>query len=106
MIEIFVVCIFNCIIIALPEILVVNKLSDSWLSVPMIPLMLMAAPNKTAIFSPAALYALRYVNGSMGNSVCSPVQVEHFIGPIIGAVLAGFICLRLFPDDPKSWIRR
>ena len=106
LVEIFVVCTFNCIIIALPEILVVNKLSDAWLSIPTIPLMLLAAPNKTAIFSPAALYALRYVNGSIGDAVCSPVQIEHFIGPLIGAALAGFICLRLFPDDPKTWIRR
>jgi hypothetical protein len=32
-------------------------------------------------------------------------QVEHVIGPILGALLAGFVCLKLFPDDPASWKR-
>ena len=33
-------------------------------------------------------------------------QVEHILGPIVGAVLAGFISLRYIPDDPSCWKRK
>lgn len=103
--EIIVVCAFNCTLIALPEILVVNKVPKAYLSIPVIPLMLFLAPNKTSTFSPTALYALWYVNGS--NEVeCGPLQIEHIVGPLLGAILAGIICLKFFPDDPSSWIRK
>jgi hypothetical protein len=33
-------------------------------------------------------------------------QVEHILGPFVGAVIAGLICLRFCPDDASSWKRK
>ena len=109
--EIFVVFLYIVTIIVLPAILEVNKLNSRLLSIPTLPLMLFCrAPDKTITFNPAAIYALWYVNRNIYNSttgtgVFNPLQLEHLIGPIIGAVLAGLFCNYAFPDDPTTWIR-
>jgi hypothetical protein len=36
----------------------------------------------------------------------STLFLEHFFGCIIGGVMAGFICLKIAPDDPNSWKHR
>lgn len=100
-------CIYTCIMIALPDLLAVNRLSKQWLSVPAIPLMLMRVPDMTSTFSPAALYALWYVaerKSTAGGLV--NLQIEHLIAPILGAIGAGLICSRVFPDDPQTWRRK
>ena len=58
-------------------------------------------PDRGSIFNPAALYALWYVNGQTSGQW--NFQAEHLIGPILGAIAAGIICSKLFPDDPTSW---
>jgi hypothetical protein len=68
--------------------------------------------------NPTSLYSLWYLQNKMEASGIPAIQVdecdfvdthllqvEHLIGPILGALLAGFICLKLFPDDPSSWKR-
>ena len=56
---------------------------------------------QSSTFNPTALYTLWYVNGSQGN-----LQLDHFIGPMIGAIIAGCIAAQYFPDDSSSWIRK
>lgn len=110
LIEIFVVFMYIVTIIVLPPILEVNKLNSRLLSIPTLPLFLFCrAPDKTITFNPAAVYALWYVNrnvsGSNGSGAFNPLQLEHLIGPILGAILAGLFCNYAFPDDPTTWIR-
>ena len=33
-------------------------------------------------------------------------QVEHLLGPMIGAALSGLICCKMTPEDPISYKRR
>jgi hypothetical protein len=101
MIEAFVMCAYICTIIAVPELLEVNRLPAYLVSVPISLLMLVKVPNRGSIFNPAALYALWYVNGQFSGNW--KFQGEHIIGLILGAVAAGIICAKLFPDDPGSW---
>jgi hypothetical protein len=71
--------------------------------------MMMRVPDKTSTFSPAANYALWCVSGnamSMKKFSRESLQVEHIIGPLLGAIVAGYICIKLFPDDPTSWKRK
>ena len=109
-IEIFVVFMYIVTIIVLPAILEVNKLNSRLLSIPTLPLFLFCrAPDKTITFNPAAVYALWYVNRNVVGSTdalgFNPLQLEHLVGPIIGAILAGLFCNYAFPDDPTTWIR-
>lgn len=97
-------CLYTIIIIALPQLLLVNKLPLYLLSVPIVPLMLIGAPDGGSAFNPAAMYALWYVGGnSNGNKI---LQQEHLIAPILGSVFAGLICSRFFPDDSGAWRRK
>lgn len=110
MMEIFVVFMYIVTIIVLPAILEVNKLNSRLLSIPILPLILFCrAPDKTITFNPAAVYALWYVNRNIGASTdaggFNPLQLEHLVGPIIGAILAGLFINYAFPDDPTTWIR-
>jgi glycerol uptake facilitator-like aquaporin len=101
--EAFVVCLYVCVIIGVPELLAVNRMSPYLLSVPILPLLLVRVPDRCSTFNPAALYALWYISGNTAHPWS--FQVEHLIGPILGSVLAGVICSRVFPDDPSCWKR-
>ena len=99
--ESIVTCAYICIIVALPELLEVNRLPGYLVSFPIILLMLINTPDRGSMFNPAAMYALWCVNGlTTGQWI---FQAEHLIGPILGAITAGIICSKLFPDDPSSW---
>lgn len=89
-------------IVAVPELLKVNKMSPYLLSIPVIPLMLIGIPHGTSTFSPAAQLALWFV----GSGDLSSLHLSHVIGPCVGACLGGFLCIKLFPDDPMSWKRK
>lgn len=158
LVETTLVCVYSTIIIALPEILIVNKLPLKFLSIPIIPLMFIGVPDSGCSFNPAAVYAMWFVAGgsstswtstysslissflslvpaslsshlstfialplssSSSSSSSNPLsssssastsaerilQQEHLIAPILGAIAAGLICNRFFPDD-GSWKRR
>lgn len=94
-------CAYICTIVAIPELLEVNRLPAYLVSVPIVLLMMIGVPNRGSLFNPAALYALSYVNGQ--TSGLWNFQAEHLIGPILGAIAAGLLCSKLFPDDPGSW---
>jgi len=89
-------------IVAVPELLKVNKMSRYLLSIPVLPLMLIGIPHTTSTFSPAAQLALWFV----GSGDLSSLHLSHIIGPCLGACLGGFLCIRFFPDDPGSWKRK
>ena len=100
--ESLLICIYICIVIALPVMLELNKISPLLLSLPIIPLMFFMLPDQGSTFNPAAIYALWYANG--GKTLFdSELQPEHIIAPMIGSICAGIICSRYFPDDPNSW---
>lgn len=94
--------------ISLPSLLETNRLSTKWVSLPIIPLMFFSVPDKTSSFNPAAVYALWLVGNadSSGTANEFPLQPLHIAAPVIGAVLAGLICVQFFPDDPACWMRR
>ena len=114
-IEVLVVFIYNVMIIILPELLTVNKLSPNLISFVAVPLSLIS--NTT--FHPAALFVLWYVsNGhewtiwphmiekSNVISISSePLQLEYLLSPLLASLLAGLFCNKFFPDDPKAWRR-
>ena len=99
--ECIVTCLYICTIVAIPELLEVNRLPAYLVSLPIIIVMLIKVPDRGSTFNPAALYALWYVNGQSSGQW--NFQAEHLIGPILGAIVAGVICVKLFPDDPTSW---
>jgi len=105
--EVVIVAIYVTATIALPEILSVNKLPPVLLSLLVVPFMCIPLPNIGATFHPAALYALAYTQfGESSSSGIGATQTAHLAAPVVGAILAGWICLKLFPDDPTSWRRR
>ena len=99
--ESIVTCAYICTIVAVPELLEVNRLPAYLVSYPIVLLMFVNAPNRGSMFNPAALYALWYVNEQSSGQW--NFQAEHLIGPILGAIAAGIVCSKLFPDDPNSW---
>lgn len=99
--ESVVTCVYICVTVALPELLEVNRLPSYLISVPILILSTVNVPDKGSMFNPAALYALWYVHGQTSGQW--NFQAEHFIGPIFGAIAAGTICSKIFPDDPGSW---
>lgn len=89
-------------IIAVPELLKVNKMSKYLITAPILPLMLIGVPGATSTFSPAAQLALWFI----GSGDLSSLHLSHIIGPCLGAVFGGLLCIRFFPDDPMSWKRK
>lgn len=87
-------------VLALPELLIVNKLSASFLSIPIIPLMLVqVAGGQGSTFNPAAIYALGYIyHGKL-----PPLQaIYHLVAIVVGSIAAGLVCLKFFPDDERK----
>mmetsp|Transcript_2251 Transcript_2251/g.4199 ORF Transcript_2251/g.4199 Transcript_2251/m.4199 type:complete len:265 (+) Transcript_2251:15-809(+) len=107
--ETLLVTCFCVLLVVAKELLVLNKCKETWLSVLMLPLYAFVPVEQSPTFNPAALYALWYVH--MVGSGTSPdnfqktslIQIEHILGPVLGGILAGLVCLRFFPDDPSSW---
>jgi hypothetical protein len=97
-------CIYVCMVIGLPELLAVNKLSTDLLSVLVLPLMFWRVPYQSSTLNPAALYALWYVEGK--DAIPWKLQFEHLIGPLAGSMLGGILCSRIIPDDSNSWRRK
>ena len=64
-----------------------------------LPLMFIGTPRITSTFNPAGVFAVWCI----GSNKWSELQVEHILGPLLGGYAAGWISLRLFPDDPASW---
>jgi len=104
-VEILMVCVYVCIVLGLPELLMVNKLNSRLINIPILPLMLVGIPDKGTSFNPAVVYALWYINE--GNlHTYQNLQFERIVAPIVGAVVGGIICRKFIPDDPSSWKRK
>lgn len=95
--------------VVVKEILILNKFREEWLSILIFPLYYIVTIDECPTFNPAALYALWYVNivstGTAPDNFqqTSQIQIEHILGPVLGAIFTGLFCLRFFPDDPASW---
>jgi len=105
--DVMVVGVYNVIVIALPELLQINRLSKYYLSLPIILLFVGASFGRGGglgcSINPAAEGALlRLQNHVSVNEVI--LQLENMCGPLLGAVAAGLFCSKFFPDDEKSWI--
>jgi hypothetical protein len=101
--------VYCILVISIPELLVVNKISKYWLSVPMALLMLGASIGSGrglgCTFNPAAVVALSYVHGQVTLKLLM-AHLDNTIGSLLGSFVAGIICTKLFPDDATSWRRR
>ena len=95
---------FYCtLILVLPYLLDINRLSRAWINIPFLPL---SAFHPAVTFNPGIAYGLWFVqNCSLLKSVTS-LPMERIIGPFVGAVLASVLCNLYFPDDPTSWTRK
>lgn len=96
-IQVCVVFLYVCCLLIIPEMLEVNRLSRLFTTLLMLPLLII---GHSVMFSPAALYALWYVNGDRRNML----DAEQLLGPIAGALAAGIFCSKMAPDDTSSYI--
>ena len=88
---------YICVVLILPEILIVNRISKICLSLPFF--FFMGFYDSGSLLDPSILYALWYVGG-VHLGLPSTFQPEHIIiGPLGGAVIAGLLCPHFFPDD-------
>lgn len=110
-------CAYSCLVIAIPELLQVNRASRLLLSLPVgLVLLLAAAADSRFCFHPTAGGALWLVDrldaavtAGHGGSLTidqALVPLEGFMGPALGGIIAGLVCLKYFPDDPASWKRK
>lgn len=117
-VEAALLCVYSCLIIAIPELLSVNRASPYLLSIPVGLLLLLGAVACPQLcFHPIARGALWLVGGlegggsdaeRMGMSLSldqALEQAEGMMGPMLGGILAGLVCMKYFPDDPASWMR-
>ena len=88
------------VVLVMPELLHVNHVSKYYTSLSLLPLIGLTSLFHSSLYNPAATYAIWYVNGSS-----TPIQLEQIIGTVLGAVAAGYVMYKHFPDDPSSWIR-
>jgi hypothetical protein len=74
------------------------------------PIFFIGIPNLSCTLNPSAIYSLWYINrynNSGGNKLLNnDLQLEHILGPIIGAIMSGLFCNLFFPDDKKAWKRK
>ena len=99
--------IYITVLLVVPYLLEINRITTKIVSLPLVPLFLLKAPLDTCTFNPAIIYGLWYVNNCTSLlSGFSSLQSERIIGPIIGAILSGIFCNIYFPDDPNSWSRK
>jgi general stress protein CsbA len=97
------VAIYTALVIVLPVLISVNRLPSEILSALVFPLLLIRVCGQTITFNPAVNFALWYISGS---TPTGPLQLDHLLGPVVGGVLAGLLCLKYFPDDPTCWKRK
>ncbi len=102
-VEIVSVAIYTLVVLVLPDIFEINDISKSLISLPLIPVMLLAGG---VTFNPSSVYALWFVHGSENPAGFTSFQVERLIGPILGSILAGVVCTQYFPDDRNSWKKK
>ena len=104
-----VVCVYNILAIALPELLAVNRLSKYYLSLPLLVLIVGTTVGlglgQGSSLNPSAEAALLRLQEQFSLDDLL-VQLENLCGPVIGAMAAGIVCLRFFPDDPRTWNRK
>jgi len=77
----------------IPELLAVNGISQNWLSLFFLPILL----NNKSTFNPCAVYAFWFIGGY------KRVQLQRIVAPFVGSLLANVFCAVVTPDDPKSW---
>lgn len=109
-------CAYTCLVIAIPALLQVNRASRLLLSLPVgLVLLLAATADARFCFHPTARGALWLVDrldvaaaGPEGGLTMDQalVQLEGFMGPALGGIVAGLVCIKYFPDDPSSWKRK
>ena len=103
-VEVLINFVYITILLVLPYILEINRITTKLVSLPVIPLLLCF---HASTFSPAIVYALWYVNNCSSIFMnFNSLPLERIIGPILGAIFAGVFCNRYFPDDPSSWTRK
>lgn len=94
------------ILLVVPHLFEVNRVSTKLVALTMLPVFLIKAPVFCSTLNPSIIYGLWYLhNSSSLLNIMNTLPFEHIVGPILGAVLAGLVCNVYFPDDPKSWTR-
>jgi len=97
------------VMLVLPYMLQINRISKVYLSLPMVPLFLGPCPGQTSAFNPAMVYALWFVRACSSlhthSSSFSSLPLDRIVGPLVGATVAAMVCSVFFPDDTASWKR-
>ena len=111
---------YTIMYLVVPDFLQVNTFDKKWLSVPIVPTLLLNYKNCNTLYFEAA-YALWFLdkcNWAWSPLFCaldstdiemprhySPLQLRPFITPLLAAIAGGFLINALFPED-GSWIRK
>lgn len=102
--EVLVNFLFVSFYLVVPEMLEVNGFTRKWMTLFTLPFAFIGVSDKGSTFSPAINYALWYVTHE-SSKLSVQMQTEHLAGPLVGALLAGLLCAKFFPDDP-FWRRK
>lgn len=124
---------FSVAFLVLPELFRVNRLPAYLVSIVLLPLLFIRVGDAGTTMHPVAQYSLWYLRKGSSPSfpqfpsisvsevfslsifsrlagafpcVAPRTQIAHILGPIAGGLLAGIMCLVLFPDDDVRWKRR
>lgn len=88
------------LLLVLPYILDVNRISSKLVNLPLLPLLLSAST-----LNPSLVYGLWYLHHCSSFFSLQALPLERLAGPILGGMAAGLVCNVYFPDDPRSWAR-
>lgn len=94
---------YTLVILVLPYLLDVNRLSTLWINLPLLPLITLLSD---ITFNSGVVYGLWYVQSCSVLTSVGSLPSERIIGPIVGAAFAAILCNKYFPDDPLSWSRK
>lgn len=87
--------------LVLPYLFEINRVSDKWLSVAVLPLFLLSKSS----FNPGQVFGLWYLSFSSAAENSCNLSIARFLTPLAASIIASWICQVYFPDDPQSWTR-
>lgn len=94
---------YTVVILILPHVLEVNRMSSLWINLPISSLFVFSAKST---YNPAIVYGLWYIQSCSVYKNVGDLPIERVVVPLAAAIIAGLFCNIFFPEDPTSWIRK
>jgi hypothetical protein len=89
------------VLLVLPYVLEVNRLSEQYINILLLPLFMLSGSS----FNPSLIFGLWALNSSILTVNSCALNVLRISGSCFGALVAGWFCGNYFPDDASSWTR-